>query len=204
MSSTGSIKISEEAILSWFEEHLADDIWPVELVMEGIEDGVTVTFPIGNPCQPNPFQVRILDPIDGTRNMMYDKRSAWILTALAPQRGVQTDLRDIQVAAMTELPTSKQLRSDQVSAVRGRGLVAEAVVLRSRGAHTRSNPTLRPSQAKDCRHGFCLLFAKFFPDGKAFTGGIEEALWGSLPGSRPPRHAAHFRGPVHHDRRTAL
>ena len=29
----------------------------------------------------------IVDPIDGTRGLMYQKRSAWILTGVAPNRG---------------------------------------------------------------------------------------------------------------------
>ena len=31
----------------------------------------------------------------------HDKRSAWVLAALAPQRGPATNLQDIMVAAMT-------------------------------------------------------------------------------------------------------
>ena len=69
----------------------------------------------------------LLDPIDGTRGIMYDKRSAWALSGIAPQRGEATRLSDIVVAAMTELPTRKQWRADQVSAMRGGGLVASAV-----------------------------------------------------------------------------
>ena len=109
-------RVSEHAILAWFERH-----WPraspVELVMEGLE-GEAVTFPRGTPVARTIWKC-ILDPIDGTRGVMYDKRSAWILAALAPQRGARTDLGDIVVAVMTELPTSKQDRADQLSAVRG-------------------------------------------------------------------------------------
>ena len=35
----------------------------------------------------------IVDPIDGTRGLMYQKRSAWILTGVAPNRGPGTSLR---------------------------------------------------------------------------------------------------------------
>ena len=31
--------------------------------------------------------VIIVDPIDGTRGLMYQKRSAWVLTGVAPNRG---------------------------------------------------------------------------------------------------------------------
>lgn len=169
-------KISEAAILSWFEKHWPR-AWPVELVMEGIEDGDLVTFPRGTPVAKTVFKC-ILDPIDGTRNLMYDKRAAWALAALAPQRGAKTNLGDIVVAAMTELPTSKQWRGDQISAVRGCGVVATAVDLRTdRGRRF----TPRPSPARDFRHGFASI-VKFFPEGRALTARLEEALWGHLHG----------------------
>ena len=98
-------RVSEAAIIEWFSHH-----WPathpVELVMEGIEEGEGVCFPAGTQVENTKWKC-ILDPIDGTRGLMYDKRSAWSLAALAPQQGPQTALRDIQIAAMTELPTSK-------------------------------------------------------------------------------------------------
>ncbi len=173
-------RLSEEAIFSWFEAHWPKG-WPVELVMEGIEDGEAVTFPQGTPVARTAFKC-ILDPIDGTRGLMYDKRSAWILTGLARQRGTKTTLKDIEVAVMTELPTSKQWRADQISAVRGcgpKGVVARAVDVRT-GAARKFVPRL--SQAKDFRHGFASL-ARFFPEGKALIAQIEEELWRELLGA---------------------
>jgi fructose-1,6-bisphosphatase/inositol monophosphatase family enzyme len=173
-------KVSEAAIFAWFDEHWPR-AWPVELVMEGIEDGETVTFPEGTPVAKTIFRC-ILDPIDGTRNLMYDKRPAWALAALAPQRGPKTHLGDIVVAAMTELPTSKQWRGDQLSAVRGRGVVTQAIDVRTgRGRRFRA----QPSRARDFRHGFASL-ARFFPEGKALTAQLEEALWGELYGLGGP------------------
>jgi fructose-1,6-bisphosphatase/inositol monophosphatase family enzyme len=170
-------KISEAVVLAWFEEHWPR-AWPVELVMEGLEEAETVTFPRGTPVAKTVFKC-ILDPIDGTRNLMYDKRSAWILTGLAPRRGPRTTLADIAVAVMTELPTSKQWRADQLSAVRGgggRGVIARAVDLRT-GRRRVFVPQL--SGAKDFRHGFA-SFVKFFPEGKVLTAQLEEALWREL------------------------
>ena len=171
-------RISEEAILAWFEAHWPAR-WPVELVMEGLE-GEAVTFPRGAPVAKTEFKC-ILDPIDGTRNLMYDKRSAWVLAAVAPQRGRKTHLADLAVAAMTELPTSKQWAADQISGVKGcgpRGLVAERVDVRGGG---RSALTPRPSQAADFKHGFASL-ARFFPEGKALLAQVEEGLWDALYG----------------------
>lgn len=175
-------KVSEEAILSWFEAHWPR-AWPVELVMEGLE-GEATTFPHGTRVADTLWKC-IIDPIDGTRGLMYDKRSAWSLAGLAPQRGPKTNLSHIMVAAMTELPTSKQWRADQISAVRGagpRGVRAEWVDVRQGGE--RGKLTLQPSRARDFQHGFSSL-ARFFPDGKALLASLEEALWAELHADLP-------------------
>jgi fructose-1,6-bisphosphatase/inositol monophosphatase family enzyme len=172
-------RVSEEAIMAWLEVHWPA-AWPVELVMEGLEEGHPVTFPRGTAVAKTQLKC-MLDPIDGTRNLMYDKRSAWTLAALAPQRGKQTHLGDIVVAAMSELPTSKQWAADQVSGVKGcgpGGLVAERVnMLDGR----RAPLPVCPSQAVDFRHGFASL-ARFFPEGKSLLARIEEDLWDALYG----------------------
>jgi fructose-1,6-bisphosphatase/inositol monophosphatase family enzyme len=172
-------RVSEKAVVDWFEAHWPADR-PVELVMEGIEEGEAVTVPRGTPVARTELRC-LLDPIDGTRNLMYDKRSAWTLAAVAPQRGAATNLGDLVVAAMTELPTSKQWAADQVSGVRGcgpAGLVAERVDVRGGG---RQPLTLRPSQATDFKHGFASL-TRFFPEGKALLARVEEEIWDALYG----------------------
>ena len=168
-------RISESTVLGWFGENWPKR-WPVELVMEGLEDEAgAVTFPRGTPRAKTICKC-IVDPIDGTRGLMYDKRSAWSLAALAPQRGSATNLSDIVVAAMTELPTSKQGLADQLSAVRGQGVKAGRTDLRT-GRKTRIHP--HPSQARTVAQGFA-SFAKFFPPGKAWLADREESLWRTL------------------------
>jgi hypothetical protein len=165
-------KLSEAAILEWMAARWPKS-WPVELVMEGLAAGTT--FPEGTPVARTRWKL-ILDPIDGTRCLMYDKRSAWALAGLAPQRGARTNLRDIVVAAMTELPTEKAGAADQFSAVRGGRLVATRRDLRT-GVVKKWIP--RPSAARDCDHGFASL-VKFFPEAKSLTAGVEERLWREL------------------------
>ena len=167
-------KVSEAAITRWFEAHWPRDE-PVELVMEGIEGDENLTFPID--ARVTKWKC-ILDPIDGTRNLMFDKRSAWSLAALAPQRGADNRLSDLCVAAMTELPTSKMWRADQISGVRGDGLVCQSHNVLDR---TSAPLIIAPSGASDFRHGFAGL-ARFFPEGKALTARIEEELWDELYG----------------------
>lgn len=165
-------RVGERAVRRWLDDHWPAT-WPLELVMEGLEPGVT--FPRGTPVAGTTHKL-ILDPIDGTRMLMHDKRSAWSLAGLAPQLGASTTLADIVVAAMTELPTSKAGYADQLSAARGSGVVAVRIDLRT-GRRTGFRP--RPSRARGLEHGFA-SFAKFFPEGKAWLAEKEEALWRQL------------------------
>ena len=82
-------RVADDTLLDWFEEH-----WPgVEVVSEGLDEPVVVGG--------DPTWTVIVDTIDGTRGLMYDKRPAWCLAAAAPHGG---SLRDVVAAAMTELP----------------------------------------------------------------------------------------------------
>ena len=162
-------KVTEEAILAWLAERWPGDL-ACEVVMEGLEEELIL------PRGAAPASKLILDPIDGTRGLMYDKRSAWALAGLAPQRGAATSLQDIQVAVMTEIPTSKQSMWDQLSAIRGAGARGARSVLDGR-AEVPLQP--KPSRARDFEHGFASL-AKFFPQGKALIAAIEEDFWAEI------------------------
>ncbi len=153
-------RVADDALLGWFERH-----WPgVEVVSEGLDEPVVVGS--GHDAE----WTVIVDPIDGTRGLMYDKRPAWCLAAAAPHGGT---LRDVVAAAMTELPTAKQGAADQLSAHRGGGLVGERVDLRTA---TRAPVTVRPSGARDLEHGFGGL-AKFFVPGKLALAEVEAELF---------------------------
>ena len=167
-------KISEKAILNWFQIHWPREL-PVEIVMEGLEE--PLCFPVGTAVSATDWKC-IIDPIDGTRGIMYDKRSAWALAGVAPQLGDATALSGIVAAAMTEIPVSKQWRADQFSATVGGGLVATARDMRGGGVET-IQPA--PSTAIDFSHGFSSL-VKFFPEGRTLTAQIEERLWDELIG----------------------
>src|SRR5437588_5751502 len=96
---------------------------PLVLIGEGIEapggEGIKV-FPEGRNASDASIRL-IIDPIDGTRGLMYDKRSAWFLAGVALNRGPLTRLRDIEVSVMSELPTSKMGFSDVLWAIKGNG-----------------------------------------------------------------------------------
>ena len=92
------------------------------LIAEGLPGG-QITLPEGMTEKKAPWRI-IMDPIDGTRVLMYQKRSAWILTGVAPNLGPQTNLQDIQLAVQTEIPLLKQHLSDNFWAIKGQGAQA--------------------------------------------------------------------------------
>lgn len=184
----GIDRFGEEAVEEWFARHWPRNE-PVRIVMEGVDDDALLVAPVGTP----PDRVRwvcIIDPIDGTRGLMYDKRSAWVLAALAPAdpdaRGRPgARLGDVTVASMTEVPTTKQWRADQYSAVRGAGPsgVHGSGLCRD-GSRVALLP--QPSGARDVLHGFA-SFSHFFPDGMHRLAAIEQRTWDALlpPGDEP-------------------
>ncbi|MDP9348590.1 MAG: inositol monophosphatase, partial [Gemmatimonadota bacterium] len=113
-------RVGEEVLVSGLEEIAREE--PLVLLAEGLPGGA-VTLPEGTPEEACVWRV-LVDPIDGTRGLMYQKRSAWILTGVAPNRGAETRLRDVVLAVQTEIPLLKQHLADQLWAVRGEGVRA--------------------------------------------------------------------------------
>ena len=126
-----------------------------------------------------------MDPIDGTRGLMYDKRSAWCLMGAAPDRGDQTRLQDVQVAVMSELPTTRQHITDELWAVAGAPTAGERHDL-VRGSSKPLQPL--PSSARDLKHGFASV-ANFFPGGKALLGELDDAVLRRAMGGWNPQKA---------------
>src|SRR5512143_204691 len=114
----------------------------------------------------------LVDPIDGTRGLMYQKRSAWILTGIAPNRGPATRLRDIVLAIQTEIPVLKQHLCDQLWAIRGEGASARRC---NRLSGARESLVLRPSRAGGIAHGFATL-ARFFPGARDVLAAIDDEV----------------------------
>src|SRR5207344_1519613 len=141
-------RVSEEVLVDFFEREIAPRS-PLVLIGEGLAGG-GLTLPRGTAESAARFRV-IVDPIDGTRGLMYQKRSAWILTGVAPNCGDATTLRDIVLAVQTEIPLVKQHLADQLWAIRGGGV--DAIRL-NRVTGDRVPLRLRPSGAGSIAHGF--------------------------------------------------
>ena len=172
-------RVSEELLVEFFEREVAPHA-PLVLVAEGLEGG-RVVLPQGALEVDAVWRV-VVDPIDGTRGLMYQKRSAWVLTGVAPNRGAGTGLEDIELAVQTEIPLVKQHLSDALWAVRGGGARGERL---NRLTGERAALVLRPSGARTLEHGFAQV-ARFFPGARDELAAIdEEVVMGALGPVRP-------------------
>jgi fructose-1,6-bisphosphatase/inositol monophosphatase family enzyme len=162
-------RISEELLVDFFEREIALAA-PIVLIAEGIKEGKAI-MPNGANEKDAAWRI-IVDPIDGTRGLMYQKRSAWILTGVAPNRGEETSLSDIEFAIQTEIPLVKQYLSDTVWAFRGKGVIAERYDRINKSA---SKLSLRPSRAATIEQGFAMI-SRFFPGARDILAEIDEEI----------------------------
>jgi len=170
--------VSEELLLGFFEKLSAQQSFV--LIAEGLHEG-QIVFPRGIDEAKAALRI-IVDPIDGTRGLMYQKRSAWVLTGVAPNRGPETSLRDVVLAVQTEIPLVKQHLSDQLWAIRGQGAKAERY---NRLTGEREPIHLRPSAAGTIEHGFAMI-SRFFPGVRDELAAIDdEIVIGALGPTRP-------------------
>jgi len=165
-------KVSEEILIRWFRQNWPDE-YPAKIIAEGLGDESGMRFPKN---ASNELLTVLIDPIDGTRGLMYDKRSAWVLAGAAEAGETEPTLSDLRAGAMVEIPTSRQSTSDGACAWNDGEdrYLSETVRWPWAGAHPR-RLDLRPSEAEDLRHGFA-TFASFFPEGRSKIQEIEEAF----------------------------
>lgn len=182
-------RVAEEVLVALATSLLAAE-WPLLLVAEGLSDtglghGVR-RLGVGEP------EIRVVvDPLDGTRLLAHQKRSAWVLTGVAPQLPgpAVPRLRDVELAAMTEVPTVKAGWADVLWAVRGQGARGERVALDAGAAPSGGAPATRPlavraSAAQGVEHGF-LEVARYFPGGRDVLAAVEDGIARRVLG--PPR-----------------
>ncbi|HEY1388161.1 MAG TPA: inositol monophosphatase [Ktedonobacterales bacterium] len=167
-------RISEEYLVDWFAREVAPER-PLLLVAEGLPDSGhgpgMLALPRG--ISADEAEVRILvDPIDGTRGLMFQKRSAWILTGVAPNHGSRTSLSDIELAVQTEIPLVKQHLADTLWAIRGEGFGAERY---NRLTGERTPLALHPDTTTTIAHHFATV-ARFVPGARVELSAIDEEI----------------------------
>lgn len=147
------------------------------LICEGVNDEKPLAFPAGMPLDECAARL-IVDPIDGTRPIMYNKRSAWWLAGIATNKGEATKLSDIEIAVQVEIPTTRAALTDNLWAIRGQGAHGETLNLFT-GERTPFTP--QPSRATTISGGFASFFHPF-PGGKEVFAAMEEELTQRLIG----------------------
>jgi hypothetical protein len=170
-------RVGEEALRAAFAAAVPEDE-PVHVIAEGLTD--PLVLPQGASERDCRWRL-LVDPIDGSRGLMYQKRSAWILSGLAPNRGPKTRLADIVLAVQTEIPLLKQHRSDQLWAVRGRGVQARRF---DRLAGTEAAIVLRPSREVTIAQGFATV-VRFFPGARDVLAAIDDDIALALAPASP-------------------
>jgi fructose-1,6-bisphosphatase/inositol monophosphatase family enzyme len=168
-------RVSESVLVDRFTE-IAHD-WPCLLVAEGLGADGRLTLPRGTALRDVEIAV-IVDPIDGTRGLMYQKRPAWILTGVAAYHGRPPTLSDVTLAVQTEVPLVKQHLCDQLWAFAGRGAHAERL---NRLTGARAPLALHPSSATTTLQGFGGV-ARFFPGARQELAAIDDAVARALLG----------------------
>ncbi len=177
-------RVSEVALVDGLAEVAREE--PLVLVAEGLPSG-GLTLPAGIPEADCQWRL-LVDPIDGTRGLMYQKRAAWILTGVAPNRGAGTRLRDIVLAVQTEIPLLKQHLCDQLWAVRGEGVQARRI---DRLTGVVAPLSVRPSQANTLAHGFSCI-SRFFPGARDVLAAIDDEIVAEVVGPAVAGKAACF------------
>ena len=120
----------------------------------------------------------VIDPLDGTREIMYDKRSAWILSGVAPNLGGATTLADIVWALVTEVPTSRQTTGVVVRADKGCGAWEQVWDLVA-GRPVTDFRRLRTSDATSILQGFAPV-VRYFPGFHGPLGQFADDLFDSV------------------------
>ncbi len=174
-------RLSEEGIAAVAARCLAP-LGAVRLMTEGLPpEGIVIAAGRGRRRQ-NPVWRVLVDPIDGTRGLMYGKRPAYVLAGIAPETAAPR-FEDLVAAAMYEIaPLPVGEIATVAAAARGKG----ARVWRERttairgGASSGKAPRplsgpalLAPSTARTLAHGFA-TFNRFLDGAQDAIGGLAE------------------------------
>ena len=169
----------EQEIKTW-----PDSCFPLDVVAEGF--GLDGRYRLGHASVQSRFRL-LMDPIDGTRMLMFDKRSAWFLAAVAESDSDASCLDDCFASVMVELPPAKQTFADAFVVTRGQPTHALRFDLYSRrtassssldnniGEATPSEIFVAPSSKATLRDGF-LSVVSYFPGIKCLAAELTERI----------------------------
>lgn len=170
---------TEHVLTTWFDEIAR--VEPISLLTEDAgwrhagPDGrggarVLTNFAHGGPRV-------VVDPIDGTRNLLADLRSAWtVIGACAPGDGAPRQ-SEVVLGILTEIPDSRGAIARELTAARGRGARVREVDATS-GAELRSS-TLRSDSDDRADHGYFPFF-RYMADQRPEIARVEADFFARL------------------------
>lgn len=170
---------AEHALDLWLEERARTS--PLSLFTEDSgwrhrgPDGRGGALPLATFAHGGPRIV--VDPIDGTRNLMTDLRSAWsVIAACGPGIG-EPRFSDVVLGVVGEIPDTRGARARVLSAVRGGGARFELVDLAT-GAVLRSR-ALRADDDARADHGYFAFF-RYLADMRPLIARVEADFFARL------------------------
>ena len=167
---------ADELVLEHLEAFARETGQAVRFLAEGIADRGLI-IPAGASSADVVWRI-LIDPLDGTRELMVQKRPAWILTAVAREVPHGARLQDAVLAVQTEVPLKKQHLADQVWAVRGKGVTARRW---SRLDGRSVSLDVRPTRSKTLSHGFAAI-SRFFPGARDELAALDDELMAAVLG----------------------
>ncbi len=119
----------------------------------------------------------VIDPVDGTRNLMADLRSAWTVIGLAPPGRGEPRLAELELGLVSELPDSRAARFRTLSARRGAGA---RLTLRDRADGATLEDSSLVADADDrVDHGYFSFF-RYTPALRPLLGRLEASFFSIL------------------------
>lgn len=118
----------------------------------------------------------ILDPVDGTRHLMFDLRSAWCVAGQAGPGPSEPTLAELEHGVLAELPDTRAALARRLAASRGTGAVQWTV---DREGHAGALTPLRTDADNRPDHGYFPFYC-YHPDLRAATQELAGRFFASI------------------------
>ena len=122
----------------------------------------------------------VVDPVDGSRNLMFDLRSAWAAIASAPPGPLQPRLRDLTLGVVQELGTSRHGRALRLVGTANGACCEELFELTPGGLGTRLERRVLRADTEARVDGGFFPFFRYHPASRIELARIEAAFFERL------------------------
>jgi fructose-1,6-bisphosphatase/inositol monophosphatase family enzyme len=123
-----------------------------------------------------------LDPVDGTRNLMADLRSAWTVVSFAGPGRSQPRMSELSLGIVSEIPTARAAAFRRLSGRRGGKCLYQVCELDLEHRTAKEFPperVLAPTGDARAEHGYFCFF-RYLPDQRPALARVEAAFFERL------------------------